>query len=666
MPSLPHEVPAPPSLRKIIKSLPYPGHRSSSRKKDSATTSPILQVYPELSTLSSADIATDLDYLFQHRRPSFDPHSHRLGMSMTVSGPQMGPAAAVGAIPQGGFDGYAMSVDGGNASPFTSGSRIPPPIPASQYQHHLGQQPLQPFPSGPGRPQHPPPHLQPPSHNQTQFPLDPEVTLVAVGPGQHQYFNGSTQSSGGTPGQIHHLGLSRPISPVHIGSGGGKQGGWTGEGRVPGAHTSGGKQTPEYGWMNMQEGIDDIRDRDRDNKRERERERDRHRERSDRDRERDQRDLERDRERTYLMQQQQPHRHVPPHQHQHPHNSSGQLPHNHQGPHHHHRHHHHFLHHHHPQQLGGPSTPVLAVSPGPSGSGSALSPHVAPSRDFEPSRPYSGPSHPPEVLNLSAPKQVNSPSHWKRDELPSSDYRERGRHDSTPSSTLPGSGLYDERERPLQTPFVMASSQAMSSAGISGPNGQSGATGHSPRLPWSEEHTSRVPPSSSFSPLNRGSPLGLSPPRTRPPVPRSPSSSFPGPTRSPTRYVPSGPPLTEPLMHSLSSTHGPLRSAPPSPGLKAHRLSSPPPTKRSITAGPSRYSPPPSRLSGPGRTSTPTALGTAMETHSSVHPTPAPSASTFNGAPSLMTFNSPSRPPNGNSAIHPTPKINAVQMVDGP
>lgn len=129
IPSVPREVPAPPTLRKIVKSFPYPGNRPSSKKRDSVATNSVIQVYPELSTLSSAEIATDLDYLFQHRRPSFDPHSHRLGMSMTVSGPQM--SAAIGAMPHGGFDGYGMNVDGGGASPFTPGSRIPPPIPPS-------------------------------------------------------------------------------------------------------------------------------------------------------------------------------------------------------------------------------------------------------------------------------------------------------------------------------------------------------------------------------------------------------------------------------------------------------------------------------------------------------------------------------------------------------
>jgi hypothetical protein len=183
-----------------------------------------------------------------------------------------------------------------------------------------------------------------------------------------------------------------------------------------------------------------------------------------------------------------------------------------------------------------------------------------------------------------------------------------------------------------------------------------------------------MPPSSSFpGPLGRGSPLGLSPPRSRPPVPRSPSSlPFPGPMRSPTRFTPSGSaglPLADPpAMHTLSSNHGRSESIPTSPALKARRLSSPPPTKVGT-----RYSPP--RLSGPGRT-TPT-LGPPADIHSGTHSAPAPNTSAFNRTASPLMFNSPSShpgqpptssrpPPNGNTTLLPAPKTNAVQMVDGP
>ena len=676
IPTVPRDVPPPPTLRQIVKSFPYPGNRLTSKKRDHATGNAIPFVYPELSTLSSTDIQTDLDYLYQNRRAPFDPHSHRMGMSMSVSGPQLGPAnPPMAPMQHGAYDAYAMNGDGGGLPQYTSGSRMPPPAP-SQYhqQQHQPPQVLQSFPPASGRSQLHSSHPQTPSslhhHTQGQFPIEQEMSLVSVGAG-HQYFSGPAP---GAP-----LGISRPISPVHVVGGGpgmtglgGKQGGWVGDGRMPGGHHSGGKQSSEYGWMGMHDAIDDGRDRDRDSKRDREREREK-RERSDRERDREQREFERE---NYMIQQQtQPHRHAPSHQHPHIQHSPAQSSHHHQAPHHHHRHHHHVVHHHHPQQSGngsGPPAPPLAIPQGPTGPGSAPSPRMASARDFEPSRAHSGPTHPSEVLNLSASKPANAPLQWKRDDLSSSEYREiRGRHGSRPSSAHPAPGIFEDRERPLATPFAMASSQAMSSASASVlPNGQSATSAHSPRLPWSDEHGSRMPPSSSSfpGPLGRGSPLVMSPPRNRPPAPHSPSSSlaFPGPMRSPTRFTPSGPagPLTDPpAMHSLSS-HGRSASTPASPGQKPRRLSSPPPAKMGIG-----YSSP--QLSGPGRTSTPTTLGPSVDIH------PASNTSAFNRTASpLMSFNSPSshsghppasRPPtNGNATLLPAPKTNAVQMVDGP
>src|SRR5882762_9973570 len=317
LPTIPREVPPPPPLRQIVKSFPYPGNRLISKKRDHANANATPLVYPELSTLSSSDIATDLEYLYQNRRAPFDPHSHRMGMSMSVSGPQLAPAMTP--MQHGPYEAYTMSVDSNaTATPYTSGTRMPPPPPP--YQH---QPVLQSFPSNLGRSQHHTSHPQAPLHHHTQgqFPVEPEMTLVTVGPGHgHQYFSGPAP---GAP-----LGMSRPISPMHVVGGGpamsgpgGKQGAWMGDGRV--GHHSGGKQGPEYGWMGMHEALEDSRDRERENKRDRERERERERdkrERSDRDRDREQREFERERE-SYMSQQHasQPHRQPPPHQHSHPH-----------------------------------------------------------------------------------------------------------------------------------------------------------------------------------------------------------------------------------------------------------------------------------------------------------------------------------------------------------
>lgn len=597
-------------------------------------------------------------------------------MSMTVSGTQhLGPTGPPMASmeQQRLYDPYTMSID--TAAGQTPVPRMPPPL-ATQYGHS--------FPAGPGRPQHQqPPH----GHSHGQFTADQDMPLV-VGPGgQSQYFNGP--GGQGPSNQMHPLGISRPISPVHVGGGGpgvppagtGKQ--WPGDSRMPPLHHSSGKPGPEYGRVGLPEGRDEW-DREK-RERDQERERAKTRERNERERDREQYELERDREqeRNYLMQQQQQHRHAPPHQHSH---AAASSPHQHQppAPHHHHRpHHHHVVHHHHSQPSGTSGSQTIPPLSIPA-TGSVPSPRAPGARDYEPSR-----SHPSDVLNLSSSKPGSSTTGaqpWKRDETSSLEYRDiRARQGSRPSSTHPVSGVYEERDRPLATPFAMApSSQTMPSAGPPA-NGQSASTGHSPRMPsWSDDHGARMPSSSySTGPLGRGSPIGLSPPRSRPPAPRSPSAlNFPGPMRSPQRYAQPGPMTEPPPLHSLSSLGhgGSSLSTPSSPGLKSRRPVSPPPGKLGMSAAVASpmYSPPP-RLVGPGRTSTPTTLGPSADIHNGVHPSTAASQNTSafsrNASP-LMAFNSPSHPgqsavtsrppPNGNNSILPAPKINAVQMVDGP
>ncbi|KZP21280.1 hypothetical protein FIBSPDRAFT_860733 [Athelia psychrophila] len=655
IPTLPREVPAPPTLRQIVKSFPYPGNRSHTKK---AELSPTPMVYPELSTLTAADIANDLDFLYQHRRMPFDPHPHRAGMVIGGNGSQLGPASAGPPMTpmQQGFDPY-MAVDVAPGPSYPPNGRMAPPPPPPQQQHYAGQPPN--YAPGMGRP----PHQSsgpPPAHGPSPYLPESEMTLVAVGPGHsHQYYGGPGQSGGPS---APHTGASRPISPVHVGGGPGipGPGKWAGDARISGPHPI--AKGAEYGWPGN---VDELREREKEIKRDRDRERERTRERNDREREREH--FERERE-NYLMQQQ--HRHAPPilHQHPHPHNPPPPPPHHHPvAPHHHHRHHHHVVHHHHPQQSGssagppsGPS-PVIAIA-GPS----AVNLHAAPPREFDSGRAHPGPTHQPEVLSLSVSKPSTS-SQWKRDDMGVQDYRDvrGGRHVSRPSSTHPAPGIYEDRERPSVTPFAIAPSQGMSASGPP-PNGQTSVpNSHSPRNPWSDDHGSRmaVPASSSSyaSPLARGSPLGLSPPRSRPPAPRSPSTTmaFSAPMRSPTRYPN---PANEPPMHSLSSVYG---SATTSPSSKARRLASPPPSKMGITN--SHYSPP--RLQGPGRTSTP------VEMQNKSHAVSGPPSSTFNRTSSpLTTYNNPmshGQPPglprtNGSSNLLPAPKINAVQMVDGP
>lgn len=557
------------------------------------------------------------------------------------------------------YDPYTMTID--PTAGHTPVSRMPPPL-ATQY----------PLPLGPVRPQ--PPH----GHGYGQFTSDQEMPLV-LGPGGHQsqYLNGL----GGC--QLQPFGISRPISPVQVGSGGpgvppagvGKQ--WLGDSRIPPLHNSSGKQGSEYGWMGMPESRDE-RDREKREK-DQERERAKMRERNERERDREQYEME-PQERNYLIQQQ--HRHAPPHQHSHA--ATASSPHQHQPPalpHHHRPHHYHVVHHHHSQPSGNGGSQTIPALSVPA-TGSAPSPRA---RDYEPSR-----SHPSDVLNLSSSKPGSSGGQqaWKRDEPLPSEYRDiRARQGSRPSSTHPGPVVYDERDRPLSTPFAMPpSSQTMPTVGPP-QNGQSSSSGHSPRMPsWSDDHGARMT-SSSFAtgPLGRGSPIGLSPPRSRPPAPRSPSTSlsFPGPMRSPQRYAQSGPMTEPPPLHSLPPLNhgGSSLSTPSSPGLKSRRPLSPPLGKPGMSAGVASpiYSPPP-RLVGPGRTSTPTTLGPPTDIHNNVHPsTTAPqNTSVFSrNASPLMPFNSPTShpgqsavaprpPPNVNNTMLPAPQMSAVQIVDGP
>lgn len=243
------------------------------------------------------------------------------------------------------------------------------------------------------------------------------------------------------------------------------------------------------------------------------------------------------------------------------------------------------------------------------------------------------PTHPTELINLSATKLLVP--HWKGDGPSSSDYRDRnpsshiGRPSSGPSSAP------DDRERPLATPYVMASTHTMPTNIPPPPS-----SGASPRGAWNppEENGSfRVPPSGTpagylgpqlesqgihnspryAGPMGRGPPqsvpgaqsltrqnsIGVSPPHPRsippPPSPKASSSSstlpYAGPIRSPTRFGPPAPPRS-PTNVNLKIP----RSISPVLGSKMMGTQQQPSN--------SVYSPP--RLGGPGRASTPTGLGT--------------------------------------------------------
>lgn len=601
IPNPPTETLPPPSLRKIVKNFPF----NSRRKTDYLHPGPKQLIYPELSTLSSDDIANDLNFLNQNRRHSYESHRHST-VNMNV---QMAPP-----LHSIDYNQHGGEIPGG----FGGVNRLPPPPQLVQYQHH-GPSPggnapphssYSSYNGSSGRhhpPSNPPPNVHNHSHNHNPYPNDHEMGGIVNGPAHqghqllphHPYFG---SGSAGGPANVYppiaqHNGR-RSISPVNLmPNGSGKQNGtWMGAGMGMGGFHS----TPKSDWMDPRRNeLDDeeraLRERDKRERELRERDlRDRgHRERDHRDREAHEMELERQREQYHM--QQHLHRQPPP--------SSGH-PHLHQGPppppiphHHHHRaHHHHVVHHHHGQSQ--------------SGHGSSSLPPGGPILDYDDGRPHSGHSHPAEVINISSSKSI--PSHLKGDEHhPPSDYRDgRRQHTRHPSGP-------EDRERPLATPFVMGSSHPSNvhlngtssprptwnpseensfrmSSSSSAPAGylsaHDGPT-HSPSHRYTNStgaHLGRGPPPVSSSSLQNS--VGLSPPRNRPLPPPSPSASssnYPNPSshHSP-RYGPPPPSNRSPVN---------LKMRPPSP------LSS------KLNAGPpSVYNPSPVGLAGPGRTSTPT------------------------------------------------------------
>ncbi|KAI6026031.1 Sds3-like-domain-containing protein [Pisolithus marmoratus] len=227
---------------------------------------------------------------------------------------------------------------------------------------------------------------------------------------------------------------------------------------------------------------------------------------------------------------------LPHHQHQHPHFHShsphpnlhtqhqhgptGTAPHHHHvGQPHHRRHHYHILHNH--QSSGsesrvGPASGISVEGPGiKSGQG-----HQTPTM---------------ETINLSV--NPSSKTHWKREE---SKYGAGSVPGSRPSSTHPPFSTYDDRDRPVATPFVL------------GPSQNSVSTASSPRHSWTHgEVGNSIPPG-------------------------GPGAPFPPPER-----------YHSPVPGGLGTLGMPLRASNPPPPTH-HRRQSP----NSLTASPSRSGPP--------------------------------------------------------------------------
>ncbi|OJA11415.1 hypothetical protein AZE42_05741 [Rhizopogon vesiculosus] len=283
------------------------------------------------------------------------------------------------------------------------------------------------------------------------------------------------------------------------------------------------------------------------------------------------------------------------HHHRHPHHAH--APPHHHGGHHHHRHHHHVVHHHHP--------------------------------------PEPQPQPQPELIN-------HKQQHWNT------------KHGSRPSSTHPP---YEERDRPVTTPFVLAPSHNNIAGSTSG-SGLSSGPVPSPRHTWMHQDDRERPlpfqgppdryhspgphryagPSSGHPPhpqsaLSRQSSSGVSPPRARP-LPPSPSLPHPG-LRSPSRFEPHASAASSPVMKS--------RRPPSSPPLSASKLGIPP-------IGPATgFSP---RLAGPG--APPREVEGGINGVASLFGGSSRTASPLNAySPAAQARSVPS-------------KVNAMQVVDGP
>lgn len=632
-------------------------------------------MYPEISTLSAAEVASDLEFLNSQRRGA--PHDTQpappplWGRTMSFT-PQNGSGLGPGPGPNG-MPGMNRTTTNGNSNvpPPSSQSQpmVGPPQSGSIMHPHPNQHPMG-FDQygdgyGPGGPppgrirDQPPPGPYPHSQSgpPTLGPGGPRENVnaypnfsgpggrqsaphgVMPGPGGQGYplehdMNGSGGPGSGTGHQLmpHHPYFSQgsigpgssgnpypPLSSHHHGSGmkvatiNGRRspsphvlpnGSSSASGKANGNWMGIGMGMGTFHLGNGKGGDRDVRMTHEDEEKERmmvERERE-SRKRAERDSKMDRREQERDLERRHkehqeMERERREQQHLQQHQ-QHRQGSSSGLPHVHSGGvgglaptqgsgveshHHHHRthHHHHVLHRHGPQHASSSLPP-----PGPSGPGGVPpivhSPRSA--RDYEPSRPppplHTGPGqpHPTEVILLksSQARDRDSGGHWPaKNEDPHhnsssiADYRDNRERDmrkpysQRPPSRPPMIPLDagdDRADRPMATPFVMASSHTMQQVTASTPSGPyvngsgAGSAATSPRdqrgapswnTPGGEEPPYRM--SSTAPPGYHGS--------SHDPHVRSPVQAH--------RYGPGGPPS------SRMSTGGSSSSI--------HRISSPPP-----------------------------------------------------------------------------------------
>lgn len=654
----------PPTLYDIV------NQTLGSRHKRDSHAPPL--VYPQLSTLSSADVSHDLDILSNNRR-SFEANR-------SMNGP-LGMHMPLNNIP---FEGYASGViEGPLFGAGGLGSRAP-----SQHvqMQHIGSG--FPGPGGSGL-------RRQPSGSHQEFAPHPFEHEMMPGPAPMHIQPAGAGSAGG--GYLPHGSMmSRSISPVHVMGNGSlvppvpKVNGWAGgSGGLSGK--MGGEWNGEPRRISPEDGF--YRELDREGREVgMDSEREKARERYERDRARE-RDLDRERqmEFQYMQQQQQQqqyHRNAPPpSSYPHVHVGPGQAPHHHViGPHHHHHLHHH--HHHHPTGSapnGVASTPMSPLHHGHS------SPRMHSTREIEYNRPHSGPPS-TEIINLTPSSSKHYPSslgpsssmsgQWRSDLPPSPQYnRERGRPPSGPPPVGP-------HER-VMTPFVATPTQHQSSQHVPSSSGQRHPSSIGPSRRGSfDDGMPRPPPSMhtnqgtlhghghGSSPMHRplgagslsgGIPhparttadpmMGISPPRSnRLPPPPSPSSGV----RSPPRLVHTIPPLPPPPYPTgiEAATAGKSVLVVPISPSTTKKRASPPPTKMTIVDGlPPRAS---------SRVGTPPSLPPHMSGTG-----PVPLLPPRTGSPSLLSSQTAHHPSNQNQSFPPmalpVPRLSSMGgPMDGP
>ncbi|TFK52964.1 hypothetical protein OE88DRAFT_1806893 [Heliocybe sulcata] len=638
IPEPPVNVPPAPTLREIVKATPFASFTDPSRgksKRDIANARPL--VYPQLSSLSSAEVGNDLELIWQQRRRHADPRAMN---------PSMGPPLVHAYDP-----GYGAMDSGHFNAP--GSNRVQPPFPQLMQGY--------PGPSGSSRIQHH--HAGPSGLHQSHLPIDQDMAMASAGP-----------PPSGPYAQNPPLGMRRSLSPVPVTSNGApSQNGWRGK---PPVHGDWMKDSRRPGGSK-----DEYTDRDRD--------RDKARERNERERvewEREQR--ERDRYQMPMLQSQ-PMR--PSHT---MHGGPGSM--SHTAPPNHHHHHHHIHHHHHPAAVSHSSSVGGTPGPTPGVPVNAPSPRVSVlGRDFDGGRPHSGPPT-TEIINLQSSSKRSPSTYWKADDMDPSRDRVRPQTNYNPSDDRSAQHLMNPVQLAIghgpsshapSAPASMAPSprgpwSAADDIGMRRP--PSATMGHQPSMSGRSSpgplhgsmHSMRGPPP---PPAPRQGSMNVSSPRTKPPPPTSPvsSSGFPGPLRSPSRSSHALPPPPPSGPASISSSASQLSTHPSgvsgSPVMRPTRPSSPPTLSKIVhPGGPGG---PPTSLAGPAHPMSPSSRAANADPHShGLGLSPPFNGSNRTATPlSLFPGHSapPSRPlgsdqPAPKASNAPSAKMNVVQLVDGP